>query len=237
MCVLRWTGEVPAAWAASPEQWRGVRGTQTVRTVLRAAATLRHVCSYLQRAAHATCRREAAPTVWWRLWVKNMDPQTSGSVSLGPSWGPLEVLGPQCENHLCAQTGSNKHTQFRCSWNLRIFHLGDFWCEFIDNTVISVYVSLPVLRCWSLRVWGNSPGTQTLCQPPNTKSQTPASWPSMRWRAPPVTCWMGVWVTATLGERGAPARTLHMPALFLETAASVTTATRSRTWLWSARRT
>lgn len=71
VCLHRWTGAVPAASAASPQQWRGVRGIRTSRTALPAAVSLRHVCSYLQSAAHTSCRREAAPTVWWRLWVTN----------------------------------------------------------------------------------------------------------------------------------------------------------------------
>ncbi len=139
-----------------------------------------------------------------------------------------EVLRPHCETHLCAQTGSSTHTP-TCT------HNSDSHKCFGDRRTFRwtlTYFSLLVLRCWFQRVWGNTPGTPSLCQRPNTKSQMPVRWLSMRWTAPPVTCWTGVWIMVTRGERGASART-HI----LETAASVTTATRSRTWLWNARRT
>lgn len=67
----RWTGTGPTASAASPRQWRGVCGTPPARTSLPAVALPRHTCSCQLTASRASCRRGAAPTAWWRRWVKN----------------------------------------------------------------------------------------------------------------------------------------------------------------------
>lgn len=71
VCVLRLTGAVLEVLAASPELWRGARGTQMVRTALPAVAALLHACSYPLIAAHTYCKRKEVQIVWWKLWVQN----------------------------------------------------------------------------------------------------------------------------------------------------------------------
>lgn len=98
------------------------------------------------------------------------------------------------------------------------------------------YLLTALHRCWFLKVWGNTPGTLNLCQQLNMRLQTPARWPLMKWRVPPVTCWMGPWVMATQGGKRALAR-IRMPVQILGTTASMTTAMRNHMWLWNVRRT